>query len=195
MTQKPSPSPGTLPTQLARLTALASLNVRRNALSGRLPSQLGQGLHVLQYLYLDHNRLSGTLPASLYVQKHRPARFAHSALQRATHTPGESQGCPEARPAAATQPERAELAGASWPCFQPLGLAAPRRQPADGRAAEQPAERHAARHLRRRHAAAPLGHLRQPSARRRPRVDRGVPFAREAPVAGREPRPRRRRAL
>ena len=110
MTHKPSPSPGTLPTQLARLTALASLNVRRNALSGRLPSQLGQGLHVLQYLYLNHNRLSGTLPASLYVQ--------NTASPGSPTPPSSGPPTRQVNPGAAPrlgQPRPLSLMGQSWP--------------------------------------------------------------------------------
>lgn len=57
---------GTLPSQLASLSALKVLNIDESALSGTLPRGLSTGLSVLDTLLLASNRhLSGTLPPDL----------------------------------------------------------------------------------------------------------------------------------
>ncbi|MXW17565.1 MAG: hypothetical protein F4Z83_08500, partial [Gemmatimonadetes bacterium] len=55
---------GSIPAELANLTALEVLSVRGNRLSGTIPPQLGD-LSALTLLDLGDNRLSGTIPAEL----------------------------------------------------------------------------------------------------------------------------------
>lgn len=54
---------GTLPDELAQLTALESLYLGFNQLSGNLPESMAS-LQNLKYLYLGYNNLSGTIPES-----------------------------------------------------------------------------------------------------------------------------------
>ena len=55
---------GSLPTQLATLTALTSIQLHKNSLSGSLPTQLGS-LTALTSMVLGWNSLSGSLPTQL----------------------------------------------------------------------------------------------------------------------------------
>ena len=52
---------GTLPTQIALLTGLSSLDLHHNSLSGSIPTQMGL-LTNLQYLALSDNLLTGSIP-------------------------------------------------------------------------------------------------------------------------------------
>lgn len=56
---------GSIPSTLASLTALISLELHDNRLSGSLPTQLGAALGDLKNLRLGQNRLGGTLPTQL----------------------------------------------------------------------------------------------------------------------------------
>jgi hypothetical protein len=55
---------GTVPTELAKATALEYLILSGNLLKGTIPSELGQ-LKEMVYLGMDYNELSGTIPSSL----------------------------------------------------------------------------------------------------------------------------------
>jgi len=55
---------GTIPTELAKATALEYLIVDDNPLQGTIPSELGQ-LKEMVYLGISYNGLSGTIPSSL----------------------------------------------------------------------------------------------------------------------------------
>ena len=55
---------GTIPVELALLTALTYLDLARNVLFGTLPTELGQ-LTALTVLALSDNQLTGTIPAEL----------------------------------------------------------------------------------------------------------------------------------
>jgi hypothetical protein len=55
---------GPLPTEIGRLTTLATLWLDGNAFSGTLPTELGE-LGLLKVLGLGNNRLSGTIPSQV----------------------------------------------------------------------------------------------------------------------------------
>ena len=56
---------GTLPMEMAELTALEKLDLAYNILLGEIPSEWGQRLSRLEVLSLYRNRLSGILPDSI----------------------------------------------------------------------------------------------------------------------------------
>ncbi len=57
---------GALPTELGNLSALSSLDLVDNYLTGNIPASINTvNLPLLDHLFLDHNSLSGTLPASI----------------------------------------------------------------------------------------------------------------------------------
>jgi Leucine-rich repeat (LRR) protein len=56
---------GPLPDSVANLTDLFFLSVEFNSITGRIPHVIGERLHKLQYLYLNDNYFTGSLPASL----------------------------------------------------------------------------------------------------------------------------------
>lgn len=50
---------------LGVLTSLTNLDVADNSLTGALPEQALSTLTNLEYLWLDHNQFSGTIPSDL----------------------------------------------------------------------------------------------------------------------------------
>ena len=56
--------PGTIPSDLGKLSALTELSLRNNQLTGTIPAQLGD-LSVLTNLNLSNNSLSGSIPSQL----------------------------------------------------------------------------------------------------------------------------------
>ncbi|KAG7371730.1 two component regulator [Nitzschia inconspicua] len=56
---------GTIPTELALLTALAYLEMEEGETTGTIPSELGS-LSNMYFLDLDFNRLTGTIPTEIY---------------------------------------------------------------------------------------------------------------------------------
>ena len=56
---------GTIPTQIARLTALTTLALDSNTLTGRVPSQLGLLSSVTSSFLLNSNLLSSSVPTQV----------------------------------------------------------------------------------------------------------------------------------
>jgi hypothetical protein len=56
---------GTIPTELALLTALAFLGLEQGATTGTIPSELGS-LSDMFFIDLDFNQLTGTIPSEIY---------------------------------------------------------------------------------------------------------------------------------
>lgn len=57
---------GQIPSSFSKMSSLVTLSLSENLFTGTIPSQLGQqNLKSLQFLYLDHNYLIGTIPPSI----------------------------------------------------------------------------------------------------------------------------------
>jgi len=56
---------GSIPSEIARIRGLASIQISRNGVTGRIPSELASLRRSLKSLYLHRNRLRGTIPSYL----------------------------------------------------------------------------------------------------------------------------------
>jgi len=56
--------PGTIPTEIGRLSSLSSMSLFINSLTGTIPTEIGR-LSSLRTMYVYSNRLTGTIPTEI----------------------------------------------------------------------------------------------------------------------------------